>query len=90
MQTMQGPIWEQQERGRAPVSPQDLIGLGLLGRALRPLFMLCLLLLARDPHGENRRKSEQIVSDLQLQHSSGLCFSPHCPCGSFWTRSLPK
>lgn len=37
------------------------------------------LLLARDPHGENRRKSEQIISDLQLQYSLGLCFSPRCP-----------
>lgn len=41
--------------------------------------VLWLLLLARDPHGENHRKSEQVVSDLQLQHSPGPCFSPHCP-----------
>lgn len=60
----------------ALVSPQDLIGLGL---ALWPLFGALAPMLARDPHRENRRKSEQVVSDLQLQHSSGLCFSPHCP-----------
>lgn len=44
-----------------------------------PLFGAPAALLARDPHGENRRKSEQIVSNLQLQHSPGPCFSPHCP-----------
>lgn len=48
------------------------------------------LLLARDPHGENRRKSEQILPDLQLQHSPGPCFSPHCPWWLFWTQFSPK
>lgn len=85
---MQGPIWEWQEPGQAPVSLQDLIGPGAGGTGHCSVLR---------PHSWPGIHMERIAGNQSRSYptfncstAQGRAFLPTVLGGSFWTQFSPK